>query len=128
MKQEIAAAKKSKNLPVKTGYIYGKLSLDFGFEREKNKFTNEDDLEEQMKKVEMKLISKKRLEVNGYPVISIIGQNKKGNVMCAMYVGMLIETNAVLIVYVPPENNLMIGQVAWNKVVASLKEAKIPND
>ncbi len=118
---EIAGVKETMNLPSKTGYIYGKVSMDVGFDQKTNQFTNEDDLEMQMKEIGMKLIEKKKMRVNGYPILSFIGEAKNGHVMCGMYVGMLIETNTVLVVQVPPGNDLKLGQASWGRIVSSLK-------
>lgn len=43
--REVAGVKETMALPSKTGYIYGKLSMEVGFDQKTNRFTNEEDLE-----------------------------------------------------------------------------------
>ncbi len=118
---EVAGVVRSDNLPVKTGYLYGKVSMNVGFDQRKGKFSDEDAFEGQLAKAGMTLVEQKRFEVNGYPVWSLIVRQKDGKVIYSMYIAMLIESNALYIVYRPPTNDLATGRAAWNRFISSIE-------
>lgn len=122
---EVKAAAKSQDLPAKTGYIYGKLSPNEGFDQKTGKFTSEDQAEAQAAQMGMELIGKQRIEVNGFPAFSYIVRVKNGAVVCSLFVATLVESNVLFISYRPPNNDLRLAKEVWSHLLASLgKEAK----
>ncbi len=119
---EVASAAKTQDLPAKTGYIYGKLSLNEGFDRTNGKFTSEDQAEVQLAQAGMKLIEKKRAEVRGFPMFSYIFQAKDGTVVCSLFVATLIDSNVLYFGYRPPNNDLRTAKKVWAHLLASLDE------
>jgi hypothetical protein len=119
---EVENAILTKDLPVKTGYLCGRVTENMAFDKSTGKFTTEeDDYEAQASKAGGSLMEKKRFEVKGHPVFSFIFRDKNGVVICGMYVAMLIEDNVLFIVYHPPMNDLTTGCTVWNHIVTSLK-------
>lgn len=120
--QDVAAVVKTQDLPARSGYIYGKVSLDVGFDKTTGKFTSEDKFEADMAEAGMKVMEKKRFDVKGYPVLASILKAKDGTIVCSMYLGMLIETNALYFGYIPPRNNLATGRAVWNHLLESIRQ------
>lgn len=115
-------AARTQNLPAKTGYIYGKLSLNEGFDREKKKFMSEDQLDAEVARAGMKLIEKKRFEVKGFPAFSYIVRTKDGKVVCSLFLATLIDTNVLHFGYRPPNNDLDPAKKVWARLLSSLGE------
>jgi hypothetical protein len=118
---EVARAVKTKDLPSKTGYIYGKLTPNETYDRSTGKFMSEDQLEVQIAQAGMELIERKRFEAKGHPVFAYIIKAKNGTVVCSLFVGTLIDTNVLYFGYRPPKNDLKIGRVVWSHILESLK-------
>jgi hypothetical protein len=119
---EVAHAAKSQDLPAKTGYIYGKLTPNEGFDRKKKKFTSEDEVDAQIAKTGMTLIEKKCLEAKGFPLFSYIVEAKNGTVICSLFVATLVDTNVLYIGYRPPNNDLRTAKKVWTRLLTSLGE------
>jgi hypothetical protein len=118
---EIAVAAKSQDLPTKTGYIYGKISLDVGYDRLSDRFTGEDGMQTKLNQSGLDLLEMKRVTVGIYPILSVVSRARStGNIVCAMYVGTLIDTNVLYIAYRPPENNLTRGSEIWRHILESM--------
>jgi hypothetical protein len=47
---------------------------------------------------------------------------RDGKVICQMYVGTLISSNAIFISYRPPNNDLKVGVEVWGKVLEALRK------
>ncbi len=118
---EVAGVAKSKDLPAKTGYIYGKLSPNEAYDRERGKFMSEDQVEAQLAQAGVELIERKRFEAKGYPVFAYIVRAKNGTVVCSLFVGTLIDTNVLYFGYRPPKNDLKVGRQIWAHILDSLK-------
>ena len=118
---EVAAAAKSQDLPSKTGYIYGKLSLDVGFDRTSGRFTIEPGFEAQAAQNGMEIIEHKRFQAVGRPVLAYMLRAKNGNLVCSMYIATGIDSNAVYIAYRPPMNDVATTRVVWSRLVGSLR-------
>lgn len=120
-KEEVALAAKSENLPTKTGYLYGKVSTDEGFDQKKGKFTSEDRAEAQLAEGGMKLIEKQRIVVHGFPAFSYIVRAKDGTIVCSLFVATLMNTNVLYFGYRPPNNDLGTAKEVWAHVLASIR-------
>jgi hypothetical protein len=118
--EEVAAAAKSQDLPKKTGYIYGKLTPNEGFDKKHGKFTSEDQVESQMAQAGMKLIEKKRFDANGFPVFSYLMQGKDGTIVGSAFVATMIDTNVLYFGYRPPNNDLKVAKKVWQRLLESL--------
>ena len=77
-------------------------------------------MEEEYKKDGIEIIKKWRFSANGYPILSHVVRTKTGTVVCQMYVGMLIATNAAYISYRPPDNDLEHGLKVWTEMIDPL--------
>jgi hypothetical protein len=119
---EVAAAAKTQDLPAKTGYIYGKLSTNEAFDRQKGKFTSENEIEAQIGQASMELIEKKRIEVRGFPMFSYIVRANNGNVVCSLFVATLVDTNVLYFGYRPPNNDLRTAKEVWAHILGSIGE------
>lgn len=120
--EEVAKVAKSQNLPAKTGYIYGKLSTNEAFDRKEEKFTLEKSLEAELAQADMKLIEKKRFEVSGFPILAYIVKAKNGNVVCSLFVATMIDTNVLYFGYRPPNNDLLLAQKTWGRILGSIQK------
>jgi|LakMenE18May11ns_1017448.scaffolds.fasta_scaffold9837399_2 hypothetical protein len=119
---EIPKAARTGDLPSKTGYIYGKVSMNAGYNQATGKFTSEDQLDAQFAAQGMTIIERQRFKTKGYPILSHIVRMRDGKVICQMYVGTLISSNAIFISYRPPNNDLKVGVEVWGKVLEALRK------
>jgi len=119
---EIPKVARTGDLPSKTGYIYGKVSTNEGYNQATGKFSSEDQLDAQFASQGMTVIERRRFKTKGYPVLSHIVRMRDGKVVCQMYVGTLISSNAIFISYRPPNNDLKVGVEVWGKVLEALRK------
>jgi hypothetical protein len=122
--EEVAAAAKSQDLPKKTGYVYGKLTPNEGFDKKKGKFTSEDNFQSQLAQAGMKVIEKKRFDANGFPVFSYLVRGKDGTIVGSAFVATVIDTNVLYFGYRPPNNDLKVAQKVWQRLLDSLAAKK----
>lgn len=119
--EEVDGATKTGNLPKKTGFIRGTISMSVGYS--KGKFSIEDSFEGEFKKNEMVVISKKRFEADGYPVLAMLVKNKEGEIMSTVYVATKIETNVLSFHYFPAGSDLKLAIEVWSRLISSLKKS-----
>lgn len=119
---EVPGVARTGDLPLKTGYIYGKISTNEGYDQSTGKFTSEDQLDALLAGQGMAVVERQRFQAKGYPVLSHILKTRDGKVICQMYVGTLISSNAIFIGYRPPNNDLKVGMELWGRILDGLRE------
>lgn len=92
------------SLPSGNGYIYGKVSLDVGYDAATESF-GEENIEAQLKQAGIEILNKKRYEVAGYPALNMEIRAPNGSLVCAMYVATLVSSNTLYIGYRPAGND-----------------------
>ncbi|MDB6132993.1 MAG: hypothetical protein JWM59_1236 [Verrucomicrobiales bacterium] len=123
---EVKAAAASGDLPVKTGYIYGKISMSMAWLPDKKKFSGEAGYKESLKEDGITLISERHRDANGYPVWASIASAKSedGKSIKRLYMAYLatkIETNCIYIAYMPPAKLPEAeSDKIWNSIIDSI--------
>ncbi|MBI5767178.1 MAG: hypothetical protein HZA93_05235 [Verrucomicrobia bacterium] len=120
-RDEIAKAARTQDLPGKTGFVYGKLSLDVGFDQTRGRFTIEDDFESKAAQSGLEILSRRKLEIKGHAILDYMTRARNGNIVCSLYIATRIETNALYIAYRPPGNDLTHAKEVWNRMVGSVQ-------
>jgi hypothetical protein len=123
---EVDKVIKTDILPKKTGSIRGQISMSEAYSKDKGKFSSEESLKADLKKVNMTLIETKRFVINGYPVFAYLVKAKNGTIVGAINVATMIDTNVLFFGYTPPNNDLELGKEVWNHMVSSIKKSALP--
>ncbi len=122
--KDVAEATRTGTAQAKSGYLYGKISLDEAFDINTGKFSSEDSFETDMAEGGLKVIQKKRFDVSGYPVLSAILQAQDGTIVCSLFLGTLIDTNVLYFGYRPPMNSLPTGRKVWGHITNSIQKTQ----
>lgn len=100
---DVQAAKQG-NLPAGNGFIYGKISLDVGYDAQRDSF-GEESLASELGAAGMQLRNKKRHRVGAFPVLDMEIVAPGGKLVCARYIATLVSTNVLYIAYRPAGND-----------------------
>lgn len=118
---EVAKVLESGDLPKKTGYIYGKISTDEGYDQKTGKFTSEENFRKILAESGLSLVESKRFDMKGYPILAFMVKTEEGNMIYSMYVATKIDTNVAYISYTAPSGDAVLGKAVWKHIVESLK-------
>ncbi|WP_395747526.1 hypothetical protein [Prosthecobacter sp.] len=124
--KEIKPVAESGDLP-KTGYVWGKISLDVGWLAEQKKFSHEDDLKAQLAAAGHQLAVQKRRDAGGFAVFASIVNFKledgSRRPVYSAYIATNIESNCIYLSYSPPAD-FSAAQAAkvWDKIVESISK------
>jgi hypothetical protein len=105
---DVQAARQG-TLPAGNGFIYGKISLDVGYDVARDSF-GEESLESEMSAAGMQLHKKKRHRVGAFPVLDLEIVAPGGTRVCARYIATLVSTNVLYIAYRPAGNDSSLCQ------------------
>ncbi len=125
---EIKAAISNKDLPGKTGYIWGKLSIDVGYFTEEKKFSHEAEYKKQFEEQGLKFITEKRRDVAGFAVLAstfALNPNDKAlrRLIFSAYIATNIDTNCIFLAYTAPANlTEKEAQKAWDTIIDSIEK------
>jgi hypothetical protein len=92
--------------PGDTGYFAGTLSMVYGYDRDKNIFTDfkkntEKTLADGLQAAGAKQVSVRRADTAGYPVLLIDAVMPDGSHFCNVFIALKVETNVLSIRYFP---------------------------
>lgn len=121
----VADARRAKNLPTATGYMYGKISLDAGYDPASGTFKGTEAMESAMAAAGYTDIHSEREKPNGHAVL-FFDALKDGRRLYSMYVALNVETNAVYVSYVAPSNNGATGECFWKDFKAAVLQSEVP--
>lgn len=120
-KNKIQLVKTTRNMPVDTGYMYGKVSLSIAYDKTTRKFIGVEKLKQHAQAGGFSNVKFTRVEVGGYPVLFIeMKQKKTGKQLYSLYLGMQLATNTLYITYRPPANKPAVGFYVWESFKKSM--------
>jgi len=128
MRPKDAKKTEEKNdLPIKKGFMYGKITMNVGYDINKDLFMGIEDAETQKEMTAyFDELSVQRAEANGYPVLLVKMINKElKQPSYLMYIATKISTNAVVIAYIPPKYSVEKGDYVWQKQLALFKQSAV---
>ncbi len=125
--REIKPVAESGDLP-KTGYVWGKISLDVGWLADQKKFSQEDGLKEQLAAAGHEFVSQKKRNAGGFAVLAFIANFKMedGNrrTVYSAYIATNIETNCIYLSYSPPADfSAAQADKVWNSIIESISKS-----
>jgi hypothetical protein len=124
--KEVAKARKSHDLPAKTGYLYGKLSLDVSYDADQDFFRGVDP-----KDLPAGLFSNFRMfraTVGGHALLFYeVTFDKLDRKVWALYVS-LDGNQAAYLTYVPPKNDKRLGDCHWTAFRESVNAVRVSNE
>ena len=121
----VAGARQAKNLPRATGYMYGKISLDAGYDPASGTFKGTQDMESAMAAAGYSDIHSEREKTNDHAVL-FFDALKDGRRLYSMYVALNVETNAVYVSYVAPSGDPATGECFWKDFKAAVLQTQAP--
>jgi len=117
---------KSDELPIKKGFMYGKITMNVDYDANKDLFIGVEDAETQ-KQMETYFdeFSMQRALVSGYPVLLIRMMHKEvKKPTYLMYIATKISTNVLVVTYIPPRYSVKKGDYVWEKQLALFKQSE----
>jgi len=118
---ETDSVQKTGDMPVKTGYVYGKISTDVGYDQSSDTFSGSENMKQQLEGHGLHLISSERIKVNGYAIMLMQIMFKAKNMkIYSMYVGTNAGTSAVYVNFHPPANDIALGDCYWQALKSTL--------
>lgn len=115
-------ASRTGKLPSKNGYMYGKISLEVGYDKDSDMFIGAEDpgFLSQAKSTFTSL-TMERCRFESYPVLLFTAEMPGSrNLVYAAYVATGIDTNTVYLAVRPPKNSRAIGDQIFRALKASL--------
>ena len=122
--EDVDGALASGELPTANGYLYGKLSLDVGFDPEAGKFIGVDD-DAGLRANGFSDIRHQDAQRNGHGLHFLearVGAKK----IYAVYVALNIDTMAAYLSFTPPGNDIAAGDCYWAKFKAAMLGTPAP--
>ncbi len=120
--EKVQTARDSKDMPTDTGWIYGKVTLSVGYDEKSDKFIGADNLEQQAKMGGFTNVISERMEVGGYPILTLeMKHEKSGKQIYSMYIGMKLETNTIYLAYRAPKSEEALGRYVWSNLKSTMK-------
>ena len=115
---------KSSELPIKKGFMYGKVTTNVGYDINKDLFIGIED-ESTQKQMEGYLdeFLMERVDVSGYPVLlvkMVLKETKKPSYL--IYLATKIASNVVVIAHIPPKYSEKKGDYVREKQLALFKQ------
>jgi len=110
------------NLPSNNGYMYGKISLDVGYDKDSDLFIGFDD-PKSIAQVRASFLSLtiERCHFKEHPVLLLkAAAPSSGNMVYAMYLATKIETNTIYLAIRPPQNSRYVGDQIFDALKGSL--------
>ena len=121
-KDKIQLVKTTNNMPIDTGYMYGKISLSVAYDMASKKFTGIDKIKQHAQTNNFSNVKFTRGEVAGYPVLFIeMKQKRTGTQLYSLYLGLKQSSNTLYITYRPPANKAAVGLYVWENFKKSFK-------
>jgi hypothetical protein len=117
--KEVKKSLKAHQLPVDTGYMYGKLSLNVAYLRESDRFSPLDD-----DSGAMKLLDEEQISVNGHTLLFrkvAVNVQQVERKVWMFYLAMNIDTNAAYFTFVPAKHDEALGDCFWKHLKAVVK-------
>jgi hypothetical protein len=121
---DVAAANATGDLPGQSGYMYGKISPNVGYDAQRDFFIGlEEPASLAIANTQMKEFKLGRYRYGSYAIalMSFSAGDNKGYVY-AMLVATNIDTNVVYIALRPPGDSKEVGEQIWNQLKASLEK------
>lgn len=108
------------NLPSKNGYMYGKISLDVGYDKDSDIFVGiEDPGSISRAKSSFSSLAIERCRFEDHPVL-LLKAEISGKLVYAAYVATGIDTNTVYLAIRPEKNSRAVGDQIFNALKGSL--------
>jgi hypothetical protein len=131
---EFEAIRQTNDLPAKTGYFFGRLTLNVGYDAGTGSFICGPNCDEKALMRQVKDAADdaqfERRTVNGMPILLIeidaVSKLKTAGGATKMYmayIATLIDTNVALITYLPPSQSPDQGRAAWTAFRQALVES-----
>jgi hypothetical protein len=123
--EDVVGAASSGDLPAEHGYMYGKISLDVGYDRRKKQFVGVEDRStmEQIRSA-FPSVELNRFMYGEYPVLLLtMSDPSSGKAIYAMYVALNEGTNTVYVAFRPPQNSKQTGDYLWSVLKESLAKS-----
>ena len=120
-------AEEKNELPIKKGFMYGKITMNVGYDASKDLFIGIEDAKTQKEMSHyFDDFSMQRTNANGYPVLLVKMINKElKNPSYLMYIASKVSTNVIVIAYIPPKYSVEKGDYVWRKQWALFKPAEV---
>jgi len=114
----------TKDLPVGSGWLYGKVTMSVGYDETSDKFLGTENLKEQARIGGFSLIKSERFSVSDFPVMTLeMEHNASGKTLYSLYIGMKLETNAIYLSYREPTGKKAVGRYVWDNLINSMKSS-----
>ncbi len=122
---DVDSVNQTGDLPSDNGYIYGKISLNVGYDQASDTFIGvEDAMAVAQAKQYLSGLKMSRMDACGYPILLLQAKMKAGNKrVYAAYIGVNISTNVVYIALRPKANEKKIGKRFFSVFEAEIKKA-----
>jgi hypothetical protein len=126
--KEASKARRSHDLPVRTGYMYGKLSLDVGYDARNDVFLGVEDAKEAFGAQGMSDLHLERAKAGNHAILFMdVVLTKVDRKIYSMYIALNVATNAAYLTYVPPKNDRALGDCYWKNFKAAVRAASARN-
>jgi len=119
--EDVDRSRDTGSLPAKHGYLFGKLTLNVGYNQATKTFSLEEKFKTEYEENGFKVISYKKHHVGGYPVFSSILKSPEGKIASMTYIATLIDTNTLLVNYLPENNDLNKAKAINSGLVTELE-------
>jgi hypothetical protein len=125
--KEMAKARRSHNLPAKTGYLYGKLSLDVGYDSQRDFFPGVDP--SALPPGAFSNLRLYRATVGGHALLFYeVTLDKLDRKVYSLYVALNRGDQAAYLTYVPPKNDRRLGDCHWTAFRESVNAVRVASD
>lgn len=119
---DVAEANRTSDLPSGNGYMYGKVSPDVAYDKDKNLFVGVEDQASLQRMKAAFQVSLERLHAGAHEVLlGTFMEPRSQKRAYFMYVATNIETNVVYVAFRPPANSQEIGDFVWEALRRSVK-------
>lgn len=120
-------ARRSGDLPVANGFMYGKVSLDVGYDAERDVFIGAEDIETELRKAGYDGVRTEKIERNGHALLFVEAIERKENKpLYSLFVATGPGTTVVFIAWRPPDNDRRIGDCFWKAFRDTVSSSKSP--
>jgi hypothetical protein len=122
-KKDVKKAKRTGDLPVRKGFMFGKISLNVGYDSKEDIFINAEEPHNKSKFTSyFDDVHYERLRVGVHEILLIKFTDKKSKARAyTMYIATNIATNVIYIAYRPAKNSKNIGDFYWKKLMTEIK-------
>lgn len=122
---EVQGFAETKAFPVKTGWMYGKISLNTAYRYENDSFSGQERLAQEMAKAGLKLLElERKRSTSGHPLLFVSMLDEKTGVRTYnVYIATLISTNVLFVAYRPANHGESLERTVWEDIKASLLDS-----